>query len=373
MSQSFSVDNQADVPIVQQIQKELRKRIRSQNLAPGQKLPSMRQLSNQLEVSIGTVKQAVNTLTIEGYLRSSAGRGVYVCEPWRTKHNVALVLPDLHSENRSAIVRGVKRGLEEVSVRLLVQVADSDYKQEVDMITALDPSFVAGAIIYPPPFSWYIQNLQDLRRQQFPFVLINHDMGLQGIPTIVGDSFQMGYDAMKHILKHDHREIGFVDQSADSASHHEVREGMAKAMRESGMNFEKLKRQVVDSTILDFDEPWKMGEQASEKLLTQNPQLTAIIGGNGYITAGLLRAAHKHKQQLANNISILSMSDLFMFKASIQPIDALSAPYEEMGYKAAQILTRQLGGQTDKHQTQYLNVPLQIRGSVTHCTTGATS
>ena len=66
MSKSFSVDNHADVPIVQQIQKELRKRIRSQNLAPGQKLPSMRQLSEQLDVSIGTVKQAVNTLTVEG-------------------------------------------------------------------------------------------------------------------------------------------------------------------------------------------------------------------------------------------------------------------------------------------------------------------
>ncbi|MFG0248253.1 MAG: LacI family DNA-binding transcriptional regulator [Phycisphaeraceae bacterium JB051] len=370
MSDTFTVDNQAQVPIVQQIQQELRRRIRSNDLSPGQKLPSMRQLSEQLDVSVGTVKQAVNMLTVEGYLRSSAGRGVYVCEPWQTKHNIALVLPDLHSENRSAIVRGVKRGLEEVSVRLLVQVADSDYKQEVDMIAALDPAFVCGAIIYPPPFAWYVEHLQNLRRSHFPFVIINHDMGLQNIPTIVGDSFMIGYDAMKHILDHGHRRVGFVDQSADSASPHEVREGMAKALQQVGMRFDDLKRVCVDATVLNFDEPWLMGEKASEQLLKQHPDLTAVIGGNGYITTGLLRAAHALGRGIGKDLSVLSLSDLFMFKASVEPIDALNAPYEQMGFLAAKALSETLAGDQTDAITR-LAVPLNVRGSVTQCTGGA--
>jgi LacI family transcriptional regulator len=249
-------------------------------------------------------------------------------------------------------------------------VADSDYKQEVDMIAALDPTFVAGAIIYPPPFRWSIEHLQNLRRSRFPFVIINHDMGLQNIPTIVGDSFQIGYDAMKHIVDHGHRKVGFVDQSADSASHHEVREGMAKALAEVGLHFDDLKRQIVDSTILDFDEPWHMGELASAKLLTTYPDLTAIIGGNGYIAAGLLRAAHTAGRYVGNDLSILSLSDLFMFKAAVHPIDAMNAPFEQMGFLAASALSQTLAGDHTASVTR-LHVPLEVRGSVVMCNTGA--
>src|SRR5689334_16275059 len=74
----FSVDRSSDAPLGQQVQEALRDAMRSGALASGERLPSTRDLADQLGVSRGLVVSAYEQLAAEGYVVSVTGSGTRV-------------------------------------------------------------------------------------------------------------------------------------------------------------------------------------------------------------------------------------------------------------------------------------------------------
>ena len=66
--------------IYEQIVSQLKMAIVTKELKPGEALPSIRVLANELQVSVITTKRAYEELEKEGLIRSVAGKGFYVCE-----------------------------------------------------------------------------------------------------------------------------------------------------------------------------------------------------------------------------------------------------------------------------------------------------
>ena len=64
-------------PIYEQIKDGLKKLIVSGAMAPGEKLPSVRALAQQLSINPNTIQRAYNELENEGYIYSIAGKGSF--------------------------------------------------------------------------------------------------------------------------------------------------------------------------------------------------------------------------------------------------------------------------------------------------------
>src|SRR5687767_5539611 len=77
---ALAVDRSADVPLGHQVQEALRRAIRSGRLGSGERLPSTRQLADQLGVSRGLVVSAYEQLLAEGYVVSTVGSGTRVAD-----------------------------------------------------------------------------------------------------------------------------------------------------------------------------------------------------------------------------------------------------------------------------------------------------
>ena len=75
-------DIQADSgkPYYLQLYQYIKKAILSGDIAPGEKLPSLRLLSKTLELSVTTVDQAYSQLLVEGYIYSRPQSGYYACD-----------------------------------------------------------------------------------------------------------------------------------------------------------------------------------------------------------------------------------------------------------------------------------------------------
>jgi GntR family transcriptional regulator len=67
-------------PVSEQITNKLLELIKTGTLKPGDKLPSVRELSQTLTVSPNTVMKAFKALDSLGYIGSSAGIGTYVTD-----------------------------------------------------------------------------------------------------------------------------------------------------------------------------------------------------------------------------------------------------------------------------------------------------
>ncbi|MCR6702995.1 MAG: GntR family transcriptional regulator [Dokdonella sp.] len=68
-------------PIGRQIVEAVRMKIATGELEPGDQLPSVRGLAQQLTVNPNTVAKAYAELTAEGWLESRQGLGLYVAPP----------------------------------------------------------------------------------------------------------------------------------------------------------------------------------------------------------------------------------------------------------------------------------------------------
>ena len=76
----FAINYRDSRPIYEQIMDELRKMIISGVFAPDEKLPSVRELAQQLAINPNTIQRAYNELESEGYAVSVPGKGCFaVC------------------------------------------------------------------------------------------------------------------------------------------------------------------------------------------------------------------------------------------------------------------------------------------------------
>ncbi|EOO24479.1 hypothetical protein ICM_04906 [Bacillus cereus BAG1X2-3] len=74
----FNINRKSKNPMYQQVYQYIRTQILSGKLEQGKKLPSIRQLANQLEVSRNTTQVAYEQLQSEGYIRSENKKGFFV-------------------------------------------------------------------------------------------------------------------------------------------------------------------------------------------------------------------------------------------------------------------------------------------------------
>ena len=67
-------------PIYEQITNNLRRLIASGGIAPGERLPSVRELATRLTINPNTIQRAYRQLEQEGYIISLPGKGCFAAE-----------------------------------------------------------------------------------------------------------------------------------------------------------------------------------------------------------------------------------------------------------------------------------------------------
>lgn len=72
------ISNSSNDPIYLQIVKQIKAMILSGELAPGEALPSMRNMAMQLRISLITTKRAYEELERDGFIESYTGKGSFV-------------------------------------------------------------------------------------------------------------------------------------------------------------------------------------------------------------------------------------------------------------------------------------------------------
>ena len=75
---NFIISNNSEVPIYQQIKKEIINSISNNELKENDMLPSIRNLAKDLRISILTVKKAYDELEQEAYIKTVQGKGTFV-------------------------------------------------------------------------------------------------------------------------------------------------------------------------------------------------------------------------------------------------------------------------------------------------------
>ena len=85
MDFTILISNSSELPIYMQIVEQIREQIVLEKVPPSTPLPSIRQLSKDLNVSVITVTNAYNKLQMEGFITSLPGKGFITCSKESTE------------------------------------------------------------------------------------------------------------------------------------------------------------------------------------------------------------------------------------------------------------------------------------------------
>ncbi|MBL4935005.1 PLP-dependent aminotransferase family protein [Clostridium sp. YIM B02515] len=97
-----------DSPLYCQLYQHIREEIKSDKLPVGTKLPSIRQLSQDLNISKNTVELAYQQLTDEGYIKSRPRSGLYVAELEKDFNRRVPVLADSRQKEKDNLKQEYK-------------------------------------------------------------------------------------------------------------------------------------------------------------------------------------------------------------------------------------------------------------------------
>lgn len=159
------VKKDSGVPLYVQVKKQIMDLIKNGTLKVGNKMPTERELSENLKVSRNTISTAYNELEQEGVLKSYQGRGTFVAEeanPWKAQ-NV-----------KEKIIKFVDLGLEEametgMDVDDFLEIVTQRVKEKKDIMSKMTALYVECNIEQSKMFSKQLMDSTNMN--VIPFTL----------------------------------------------------------------------------------------------------------------------------------------------------------------------------------------------------------
>ena len=125
----FAVNPSDDLPLYRQIMRQITDTIAGGRLKPGEKLPSHRDLSEQLVIAPLTVKKAYDELEALGFIETQRGRGTFVCATL-PRNNPADQEDQIRDAARKLLSQAYLAGLRFSHVEKILKDADRELTGE---------------------------------------------------------------------------------------------------------------------------------------------------------------------------------------------------------------------------------------------------
>ena len=110
------------IPLSEQIRLGIRQAIATGELKPGDPLPVVRQLANDLDINFNTVARAYKELEQEGLVRSIRGRGTVVTSTnEKSRESKPVIKTNLSAKIRDILTEAQLLGLSKESVEKMIQ------------------------------------------------------------------------------------------------------------------------------------------------------------------------------------------------------------------------------------------------------------
>ncbi len=120
------ISNNSEIPIYEQIKKEMKRAINSNELKSSEALPSVRNLAKDLRISVLTVKKAYDELEDEGYIKTVQGKGSFVIS--RNKELIKEEKIKIIEGHLGEIIKIAK--ITDISKKDIIELFDYLYEEE---------------------------------------------------------------------------------------------------------------------------------------------------------------------------------------------------------------------------------------------------
>ncbi len=335
--------------LYEQIVADIRGRILSGELKPGDKIETQAELARKYDVSLITVKNALGLLVNERLLFSRAGKGTFVLEAPSKGFNVSdhrsvgLVLRDLSHPYFSMIVNSVEECAYEKSFNILLTSSSGKPEKEESQIRKFRSMGVDGLIIASLSLEYRAtEYIQRLHAENFPYVMVSyiHDPDFWYVGT---DQELGGYIATEHLIRTGYRTVGYMHLGGKNLLSEVRRNGYWRALMESGLPYDG--RLVFTP---DLDRPdlgadrYQLGYEFGKNYKNLATKPEALFCYNDMCALGFIHGAAETGIRVPDDVAVVGFDDTMVARFASVPLTTIHQPVEKIGRSAVEIIQKRI-------------------------------
>ncbi|MBK7616940.1 MAG: LacI family DNA-binding transcriptional regulator [Burkholderiales bacterium] len=299
---------------------------------------TIKDVARLAEVSVATVSRALNghprvtpetrerILRVAAELRftpSSAARSLIT----RRTHTVGALLPDLHGEYFSELIRGIDLAARARGLHLLVSSSHGDAKEAAAALRAMHGR-VDGLLVMSPHMD--ADFLGGNLPHGLPAVLLNSDPSDTTHACFRVDNRGGASAMVKHLVKTGHRSIAFI---AGPEHNYEAQERLA--------GYREALHKLLPGTperVLQGDFTEASGEHAGKALAALRERPSAVFAANDMMAIGCLASLTQAGLSVPGDIALAGFDDIPISRYVTPALTTVRVPIVELGTLALEEL-----------------------------------
>ena len=211
----------------------------------------------------------------------------------------------------------------------------TDKRLERDAVEFLSRKRVDGIISMPVDAEG--NHLKKFQKTGKPIVLIDRRIRELSCDSVLVDNEKAAEDAMRVFFQAGHRKIGIIGGPEEISTAQERLQGYRNA-------YEKENIPVRESLIYHGDYTIQGGVQGIEKLVADNPDMTAVFVTNYEMTMGAVIGMNELGLKIPEQLSVIGFDNLQFARACNPKLTIVAQPTQGIAGEVAGIMLKRLEG-----------------------------
>ncbi|MGP3970766.1 LacI family DNA-binding transcriptional regulator [Streptomyces sp. 6N223] len=300
-------------------------------------------------VSPDTRKRVERAIADLGYTPNLLARGLATGQTMM----VGLVVPNITNPFYAELVEDLERSLETEGYSIALCTTYGDPVRARRQLEILRRRYIDGLILADDGSIG--RHVDLLTEVGLPFVLCASETEYPSGATVVTfDHGRAGYLAAQHLRDLGHREVAVV---GDIPAHEVRLEGAHRALAEASITVapSRIRATRVSSRLGGFE--------AAMSVLTEHPEVTAVMASHDLLALGVLQAAAELGRTVPGSLSIVSVDDIAAASQANPPLTTVAFAKQRMARKSAGFLVRALKSGQHRPGVTSLSPELVVRES----------
>jgi LacI family transcriptional regulator len=262
---------------------------------------------------------------------------------------LGVLLPDLHGEFFSEVIRGLDQAAQASGFHLILSSSHT-VRDNVEAALRAMRGRVDGLVVLSPYVDVAVlaANLHD----SVPAVLVNAPVEPEGFDALRVDNFGGAREMVMHLGSHGHRRIAMLcgpDGNFDAA---ERLRGYRAALAEM---------EIAPEAALELPGDWadEAGYRAAALLLAADPRPTAVFAANDSMAIGLISALRGAGVSVPAEVAVSGFDDIPISRYLTPPLSSVRVSISELGARAMELLVRAVE-EGNRHARTRVVVPTSL-------------